>query len=359
MNKRLNRKAVCDLSQNYYIIMIVVDSTTIAIHRDLVDVFGNNFSRTTAPDGSLVKMVAKPDRIGINTIEVRPDIVRFDVSAKILSEQYKTGININTIGRVLDMINITGIIKLKSNNLSDYHVHKCDFMANFHTDKPHQNYYDALNIIHNPRYINAIYESTCKNGFAFIGKQSGRNKYMKFYSKEKELYRSCNKKFVEIVGISNLMSYFQNVIRIEFRAITHKQIRSYGNINNNDLESLLLSHGRPLYKMFCEILRGNSIQQDKLPLLGNIRTIKELESMLQYLGYNSWLNMFNNDIDNALSPIKQILKTTEKHKSNTSRTLKSYKDSFQKALNNDLIKIGTSNISDQINEIKEFLLNNV
>lgn len=337
--------------------MIVADSMTIAIRRDLVDISGNHFSRTTAPDGSLIKMVTKPAYIGINTIEIKPDVVRFSVSAKILLEQYSFGININTIDRVLDVINKTGIIKLNSNNLNDYHVHKCDFVANFHTDKPHQDYYNALNIVHNPRYRNAMYEKTCKNGFAFIGHQSGSNKYMKFYDKGTELSLPCNREFVECVGMERLMMDLQDVIRIEFRAITYKQIRDYSEVGSNDLESVLLANGNPLHKIFCEILRGNLIKQDRSPLLGKMKTIQELESLLQILGYKSWLNMFGNDLHSALSPIRQMLKANEKHKSNTSRKLRLYKDTFQKVLSNDITISGTSNITDHINEIKEFLLN--
>jgi hypothetical protein len=345
-------------STNALLIMISVDSITIAVPRELVDVVSTNFSSTTAPDGSLIKMVAKPECIGINTIEVKPDIVRFDVSAKILLEQYSSGININTIERVFDMLNKTNIIKLNSNDLSDYKVHKCDFVGNFITDKPHQDYYNALNIIYNPRYRNAMYEKSCKTGFAFIGQQSSRNKYMKFYDKLKELHQSCNKRFVGVVGMHNLANYFEDAIRIEFRAITHQQIRTYSGIDSNSLHSLLLSNDNPLYKIFCEILRGNKMKINESLLVENITTNRELENMLLYLGCKTWLSNFDDDVCSALSPIKQILKAKEKHKSHTSRALKVYKDKFQEVLSNEINQTATipNSAIDNVEEIKTFLL---
>ncbi len=336
--------------------MIVLDSMTIAVPSNLVEVTDSCFSHTFDSGGNLLRKVTKSNILGFNAIEVKPDITRIDVSAKIILEQYKDGININTIGRVLDTINATGIIRLKSNTLTDYKVHKCDFVANFHTNKPHQDYYNALNLIYNPRYTNAMYEKISKNGFAFIGKQSGSNKYMKFYDKEKELYRSCNKPFVKIVGMPNLMNDFKDVIRIEYRAITHEQIRIYSEINSNDLDSLLRGVGNPLYKVFCEILRGNSIKHDDLALLGNIRTIQELDYMLGNVGYTFWLNMFGNDLNNALSPIRQMLKLSEKYKSSTSRKLKYYKEKFQQLLSFEMATISDNNVTDSIDEIKRFLL---
>ena len=339
--------------------MISVDSITIAVPLELVDIVSTNFFSTTAPDGRLIKKVAKPECIGINIIEVKSDIVRFDVSAKILLDQYSSGININTIERVFDMLNKTNIIKLNSNDLSDYKVHKCDFVANFITNKPHQDYYNALNIIYNPRYRNAMYEKICKTGFAFIGQQTGSNKYMKFYDKWKELHQSYNKRFVETVGMHNLVNYFEDAIRIEFRAITHQQIRTYSGIDSNSLHSLLLSNDNPLYKIFCEILRGNSIKNNQLQLLGNISTIKNVEDVIQQFGSIVWLNMFGNDTGRALSPIKQVLKATVPHTSNRSRKLKAYRDLFQNNLGHGALECDSNYINDHITEIGEFLIENI
>lgn len=336
--------------------MITLDSLTIAIAREFVEVNAMHFYTTRSPDGNVLKMTAKPILIGIIVIEVMLNIVRITVSAKILLEQYKLGININTIDRVLDKINESGIIKLNSYNLADYQVHKCDFVANFCVDKPRHDYYCALSIVHNPYYQNRVYSDKYSNGFAFIGQQVKNNKYLKFYDKDIELNRSCNRQFIRAVDNDKLQNDFSDVIRIEFRAISLTQIRTYCDIESNSLESLLLSHANPIHKVFCEILRGNTIKSGDILQLEDINQIKDFESLIKQIGYQYWLSLYDNDINKALSPIKQILQVNISHASNRSRKLRSYKEFLQNAFINKMLASNDSCTSKNIDEISNFLL---
>lgn len=332
--------------------MITLDSMTIAIDRSLVDVNEKHFTKTVLPNGSIAKMSIKPDIIGINNIEVLDSTVRVSVSAKILLEQYKLGINQSTINQVFQAINNTSIIKLNSNKLADYTVHMCDFVANLYVKTNHDNYYNALNMISNHNYQNKKY----KNGFAFIGQQVVKNKYLKFYDKVIELNQPCNKLFVNKVGLQQLQNDFMDIIRVECRAITFKQIKAYANIDSNKLDCLLSSNANPLYKAFNEVCRGNTIQQYNLLSFDSIKTFKDYDMLIVLIAYQVILNMFNNDIARSLDYIRDALKLIDTYPSNLSRKIKECKTLLQNASQTNLYSAGEVNRIDYIKEMQERLL---
>lgn len=337
--------------------MITLDSITIAINIDLVDVLSNKFTNTTDPDGVITNQLYKPDIIGFNKIEIKSDIVRFDISSKILLDRYKLGININTIELVFDAIDATGIIKFKSRSLLDFKVHKCDFVANFYVDKPQANYYNALNSICNSNYNNQIYQNSSLTGISYTSNNQSKDKnYLKFYDKQEELYRSSNKGFMNLTNWM-LLDQFSNVIRIELRANSFKQIRDFAAIKDNNLHDLLFSDENPIYKVFCQII-GSSIQHNcMISDLTNVGNSKDLHKNLEFIGCKYLLENSNNDINYLLSVIRQGLKSNEMHKSNTSRVLKNFSQLCSNVIQSQFLSENKSNASEYIDEIKNFLLN--
>ena len=335
-------------------IMLSIDSCILAVPSDMVDINMKYFeSTTTSPYGEVISMYSKPDIFGFHKVEVFWG-VRLHLSSKILLEQYGYGININTIQRVFDVINTSKCIKLKTNELSDFKVHSCDFVANFKTDKPHTNYYQSLNLVNNPRYRNMHYADKNSQGFAFIGKQQ-KNKYFNFYDKEKELQRTKNREFVKAVGRSTLLEDFKNVIRIEFRAITHKQIRDSCQTPNIQLDHILNSEHSPLYTIYCEIIGNSKIPLDCVLFPENIKKKKDIGEFLYNLGCQCWLNQHNGSIQQALIPINNALRLTEKHNQSTSRESKKYSLKFQAIASSQLNFNSNPNPNEYIDEIRNFL----
>jgi hypothetical protein len=254
---------------------------------------------------------------------------------------------------VFDVIESSQFVKLKTRCLSDYKVHKCDFVANFKTEKEHMLYYQVLNLITNSHYKNVIYDEKKASGFTFIGKQD-KNKYLNFYDKEKELLQLVNKPLVNAVGIDRLRDSFKNVIRIEFKAITFKQIKDFCGIKDIGLNHVLDGKGNPLHKIFYEIVGNAQIPENCVLLLEDIKSSKELNDFLLNLAYKVWLNQHNGNIGQALIPIKNKLKACEKDKQSVYNKFKTHKLKLQ-AIKSSPLDI---NPNEYIDEIKNFLLNN-
>jgi hypothetical protein len=198
------------------------------------------------PEAKKDIFVANNIETGLKRIEVdqRKHTLIIEGSAKILHEQYLQGITANTIERVFDQINQTGLITLDiPAAIETGTLLRVDVTKNLQVDKPVSEYVGALGLIPvNDKYRIDTYTT---ESIVFNGRQISFKERQTFYDKAAEV-----KKDKEIQGYFRSFGK-KNIFRAETNLAQLKRIRHYFGTNN--LQDVLKQPVNPNYLLFDKI----------------------------------------------------------------------------------------------------------
>jgi len=201
---------------------------------------------------------------GLKSILVEPgkDKVTYEVSAKILRDDYLNGINLKTIDQVIDTINNTGLTDIKS--LSSAECYRIDTTQNIEWVKTKPiDLILALQVNSlNPGFDNIIYNSKTEKSINFKAKTKSVNSRLTCYYKYLELQLSKNKSFLEACNKPyKLIEKSESIMRLEQNTTALKEMRSRFDITDNNLMSILKSNTNTNYNLLKKITSVNNVEQ--------------------------------------------------------------------------------------------------
>lgn len=168
------------------------------------------------------------------TIDETRRRVILEGSAKVLQEQYREGITLNTFERMIDGYNRTDIIRLDPVEvLKSGELFTADISKNMTMDEPIPEYVSALHRLRcNNRYQVDQYKNDGRsvNGIVFKGKQRSFNERLIFYDKQKDVARDKDKEFRKYAGD------YSSVLRSETNLNQVRRIKKY--FGSNRLEDV-------------------------------------------------------------------------------------------------------------------------
>jgi len=201
--------------------------------------------------------------LGLNQVEMNTGTgeLRLSLSAKILREDYHKLINLNTIERVFDEINNSGVISLdKGRSINEAGVQLCDITQNIpkHPDYSVQEFNSVLKLASIGSGFNP---NTPKGSDTLILAKRGR--WFTSYNKQREL--NTSKAVKQFGGLHDtVVNTHKDLYRIEEKLKNFNQIRNAFDVRAKDvppLTQVLNSEQRPLLKTFNELTKS-SVQLD-------------------------------------------------------------------------------------------------
>lgn len=248
--------------------------------------------------------------VGLKSIKVVPEAgkVEIETSAKILHDDYFEGININTIERVIESINDTGLISIKEGAIEQARFHSFDTTQNIPWQgRKIDDLFDALSFIPiNTRYKrNLINVKEQGKTMIFQGNQKTIQCRMVNYDKHKELLNNKQEKFLQSCKNPNaLLNSALGIVRVESRNTEYKTIRNRlqltdakevkGKAEAPRLLSVLNSSVNPNYNLIETITNPRSIQQleiferfrDADMKMHDVVRIRGMEGIIEDCAYN-------------------------------------------------------------------------
>lgn len=201
---------------------------------------------------------------GLKSILVEPgkDKVTYEVSAKILRDDYLQGINLNTLDQVIDTINNTGLTDIKS--VSNAECYRIDTTQNIEwvNTKP----IDLILALQvnslNPGFDNIIYDSKFEKSIKYVAKTKSISTRLTCYYKYLEIIQAKNKPFLESCNRpGKLIEKTQTIMRLEQNTTALKEMRSRLCIDDNNLMSVLNAKANTNYTLLKKITSVDSVEQ--------------------------------------------------------------------------------------------------
>ncbi|MGB2528211.1 hypothetical protein [Flagellimonas sp. SN16] len=233
-----------------------------------------------------IKSQCKPK--GLNKLFTRKDYLRLDVNARILNENYKMGISLNTLDQLLDTLDIKCGLRLdasfvKESKVSTIHV-KNDL------DIEPLDIFDELMLIgHWSRYQRVRRENSVSYEYltkhdkmttTFYGKKFHMNKYKEDY---------------EGLGIN--LKEFDGVTRMETKYEGWKTVKR--RLGTRNLE-YILKQGNINYITLTNILKQQPMQIEKIDL-------GQFKSLTQYQHY-TMVKDLNDRYNGDITAIKSFIR---------------------------------------------------
>ena len=282
---------------------------------------------------------------GLKSIQIKPDNLILEFSAKILGNDYFKGISINTIHPALKAIENTGIIKFKDIqkviNSSD--VCRVDVNSNVRLD----------NLNHTLCMLNKY--SMVKDWQSDF-RLDNKNKSISFkqkiktyplriigYCKESELLKSANREF--IIQHPKVHTFSKGIFRVETNVIGFKRIKQQLSINDNKLKTVLLSDENVNLNVLNRIT--------KVRMKPEIKTFKSKKDLLAYNDAVIMLTESNFDLSILESNLIQRVPSLAGSK-NLYRYMKSYAE-YANEIKNDIAKEKGLNCDVLLDELKNKL----
>ena len=245
--------------------MISLDSNKIKFDVDfLMDFDASKFvtdSKEKEGDVFSVKHKVISDVPGLNYIEIdeTKNNVIVTTSAKILSDNYFQGININTIEQVIDKINKTGLIKANAADIiNNGEFLNIDVTDNIKASESPVKCLDAFNSYRvNNKYKFNRDDTKHNQGIVYQGKQKSFKERMILYSKFQELKQYKNRSFLD--SLNNPMEMLresEKVLRIESNSVQLRKIRERLNIQHTGILDVLESPVNLNYNLLNKIVNG-------------------------------------------------------------------------------------------------------
>jgi hypothetical protein len=330
--------------------MINLDTAKIQFHRDLAlnynpDYFRKKIEET---DDNYIKTSHRLrklyKRTGLKDITINENNVIIDFGSKLLPDQYKDMINLNTVERYLKEITLTGLINFNVNDIiSQSSILSCDVTNNM-----------TVRLV--PEYVNSliIFKLNYKYKFDYYANQSviferdvktkSVKERLELYNKYDELLLKRNEKFRDKINVDE----YKNILRIESRFPNHELIRQSFKTDDLNFLSILSSKEKINYNIFNRITKSKDIN---IKTFTDNQTLMEMKEKLPYYKIRNLqgdiciIQSCNHDID----LIKRFFKTNST--ANNSARIK-YLSKLSLALQKSE---SNNNVDDKVNEIKQFL----
>lgn len=218
-------------------------------------------------------------------------------SAKVLKDDYLTGITLSNWERGLDAI--SQIMEVNKQQVYDSAiVYRCDSTNNILINdigcKPSQIYPALLAGRANQRFKDVYYNSLKKQGVEFRGVQQEKNR-MIIYAKHLDLLKPQNKSFMmSLNNPAKMIASAEDQIRFETNHTAFRSIKQRFDINKNSLQSVLNSHAAVNHNFLKKILNVTDIKQttlfdefEKYNMAGiEFVLLKGVQSIIEKLDYS-------------------------------------------------------------------------
>lgn len=245
-----------------------------------------------------------------------------ELSAKILSEDYLEGINLNQLDRIVDTINNSNLISLSSNALDDAEVLRGDINKNISME----NVRDAIDALKlgktNSKFLVTDYNTSANNGIVFQGKQTSYKNRQIYYNKHIEMSMSKNREFIKTIpNQEKFIQSLKHILRVEQNITSRKLMREQFGISENKLLSILKSPSNPVLDRHKRIMK-HAKQSDLFKYLDEYDKVQDV---ISHFGYEGILRRCNYSLDVA----EDFLKTFKKQNGKTVyRKLKELRDFY-------------------------------
>lgn len=211
-------------------------------------------------DTGYLSMNNKPK--GLQRLTISNNNIRLELNARILNENYKEGISLNTIDQLRQVLKNYGIELyqdfVKDAKLSLVHI-KNDFEIDFH------NLLNELMLVENNKYFKVKRD----NSITFESKNKTDKMNTIFYGKHSEILSNKSKYSNLPIDINN----FIGVTRMETRYNDWRTVNKYlGTRNMNEI----LNQNNINYITLSNILKDLPLKTNKLDL-SRFKTISELD----------------------------------------------------------------------------------
>lgn len=237
-------------------------------------------------DGELqtIKYIIPDSCIGLKSMQVcrSSDAFIMEASAKILSDNYLQGININTLQQFIDTVEkITGI-RITNEALEHSELLKVDFTENPEFDMKFWNELKTalhLSCLHQNYQINN-YTKGANNGLVIAGIFSSKKDRLIIYSKGNELERDnkANRTFAkQCSNFEALKKQAMNKARVEVNSVSKKQTVNLCKTINNKLLPILQSTEKPAYNTMQRLSKNNLEVSSAMGLLNSKQSLRDIE----------------------------------------------------------------------------------
>ena len=238
--------------------MLKFDKMKIVSKIDDISNINKNMFTSNAKGGNLLYykyLQSKPFYLLILVDYLKNELV-IEFSGKILLDNYKDLININSIRQCINEINKLGICTINMDGII-YHAYvvKCDVTK----DVPIDNFHAIIGQIR--QTLSNYRKWTCRdyaNGVVLENtvKTPKYKKRLIIYEKENELQRASNDDFLSAVtNREDLLNSFKGIVRFELNINTMAQIRSLLNIESTSLMAVLLSAANPILEVVNQAIK--------------------------------------------------------------------------------------------------------
>jgi hypothetical protein len=290
-------------------IIVRIDSNTIQVpfaaarHID----FGNRYLTHNTPtkNGVIISNTysAHSDDLPIGIsgilIDAKKETIKFSTSAKLLGDKYLEGINPNTFGQFIDLINEIDIVELDAAAVYSMGIfHKVDTTNNvdmspiYDLNKSWKEVLDLLDIAKlNNRFSVHPYDKAHNQGITYKGDQQEKNRLI-MYRKYLDLLvtsgpkGTSNRLFLQNIKDPNkFLQSTKNILRVEQNHTTFQSIRTRCKTESNFVGDVLDNGINPNPGMLDKITQPHRenqllmVFQEYDPLTHTIQDIVELEGM--------------------------------------------------------------------------------
>lgn len=256
-------------------------------------------------------------------IQLRPRrgeaIIEF--TSKVLLDEYPKLITHETISKCFENLCDMGYCSLDSNSIiNDSDLMSADITQDIDGISLPQDF--SLMLISNLKRISDYTVVKYQNsGYTIINhlKTPHLKIRLSIYDKYKELQKSPNKSFLNMLSDPNaLMDFYRNMYRVETNMKTQAQLRCYCEVNDNKLISFLTSKANPLMKLFNTVFANDTNESDHV--ISNNTSILDYESINQLRDA-----LILKECGNNLKMVGYVLKNYYSPNTNTRKYMCGYK----------------------------------
>lgn len=291
-------------------------------------------------------------KLGITSIDIKPNKVVMEISSKVLRKNYAELINKNNIVEAIENINATGLINLDTNEVLDSaELYKFDVTSNLPVKKKSEVYLRDISILGTKRKYKI---DAYKSGFVLTNKAKTIDERLIAYDKKQDLLKKdkWNREILKHIDIND----YDNVFRIEGNYRTYDTMRKYFHFKRHKLDILrnkdkatislsdvLLSDANPNLELF------NSMLSNKSDATANL-LIELLDSDLKLYKIEKEIGRAEiiKHCDYNMINIKRLLQSKLEAK-NISKYLREYEATLNKLKQSELADYSN------INEVLELL----
>jgi len=258
-----------------------LDSIKIKVHLSELDFPKSQYKKQILEDGvsKHIKYVLEGPCLGLSRIEILPETSSAVVqcSSKILKEDYLSGINENTVGRLHS--SLVSYFSIKEDELLRAHLLRADITENLYFDNRAEKELAVRSLCYGKSNIAFKVDDYTQrgDGIVFTGHQKSYKNRQIYYNKEKELRLAKNKDMWQYLDgrwddISRILRVEQNVVSYKrlWEALGDRPVRSVEYVPWHQrtpkpviLEQMLDSSNpsRPLLKRHNKIMEyANSLE---------------------------------------------------------------------------------------------------